>query len=505
MQEFVKRLQKNGTLLALGMVTILAYCTYVHGYHQPAELFWDENYHIASAQKYIHQVHFMEPHPPLGKLLIAAGEVLLQPEGNGASDQFIGTDYGRYIPDDFSFAGYRLFPTLLAWAVAPLLFGIFYLLTGSNLFALLLSLLYVFENANIVHSRSAMLESTLLFFCCSMILLWLLLRRQTEDGRSLRLQSVLMGAAFGGAVTTKVNGLIMILLILALIVEYWPRTQLIAKTVLFQVIGFAIVFVSVWHVHFMLGSNIQHSLPDGGYYQASAEYKEILADGTNRALWNFPVMLRDSMKFLPHYQRGVPKLDLCKSGENGSPYFLWPFGGRSINYRWETPGGDDAPYRYLYLQVNPVAWWLGLLGVVLAAALLLAHLLLPLQKPLKQPYLLTVFLGMYASYMITMSQVTRVMYLYHYFIPLIFSFILFGLCIVEIRKFWTWNITTKQRTHILLACSVLIFGGYQTYRPLTYYEPIKDAQVQKRNILKVWDLRCVKCDTQNGYTRKSCK
>jgi dolichyl-phosphate-mannose--protein O-mannosyl transferase len=44
---------------------------FVPGYHQPAALFWDENYHIPSAQKYLDGVMYMEPHPPLGKLLIA--------------------------------------------------------------------------------------------------------------------------------------------------------------------------------------------------------------------------------------------------------------------------------------------------------------------------------------------------------------------------------------------------------------------------------------------------
>jgi dolichyl-phosphate-mannose--protein O-mannosyl transferase len=51
--------------------------TYFHNYSYPPSLFWDENYHIASAEKYIQGVFFMEPHPPLGKLLIAAGEKTL--------------------------------------------------------------------------------------------------------------------------------------------------------------------------------------------------------------------------------------------------------------------------------------------------------------------------------------------------------------------------------------------------------------------------------------------
>ena len=106
--------------MVLGLLLLISYFTYVHGYHKPAAFFWDENYHIASAQKYLNGVFFMEPHPPLGKLLIAAGEALVQPEENGAADQFIGTDYAKDPPPHFSFAGYRLVPVLLAWRTVPL-------------------------------------------------------------------------------------------------------------------------------------------------------------------------------------------------------------------------------------------------------------------------------------------------------------------------------------------------------------------------------------------------
>ncbi len=94
-------LTSNPTLLSVGFLLILSYFTYVHGYWYPSELFWDENYHIASAQKYLNGVFFMEPHPPLGKLMIAAGEWLIN--ANPIDNQFIGTDYATNIPNGFSF------------------------------------------------------------------------------------------------------------------------------------------------------------------------------------------------------------------------------------------------------------------------------------------------------------------------------------------------------------------------------------------------------------------
>ncbi|MCK4907948.1 MAG: phospholipid carrier-dependent glycosyltransferase, partial [Spirochaetes bacterium] len=61
-------------ITAAAIVLILSLVTFFSYYQFPNYVFWDENYHIASAQKYINGVMFMEPHPPLGKMIIAAGE-----------------------------------------------------------------------------------------------------------------------------------------------------------------------------------------------------------------------------------------------------------------------------------------------------------------------------------------------------------------------------------------------------------------------------------------------
>src|SRR3989338_7153839 len=119
------------------VILVFSYFTYFHQYQYPPHVFWDENYHIASAQKYLNKVYFMEQHPPLGKLLIALGEKII--DANPVDNAFIGTDYATNFAPVFSFAGYRFFPALLGWMTALLLFGIFLVLTGRALWAVLLS------------------------------------------------------------------------------------------------------------------------------------------------------------------------------------------------------------------------------------------------------------------------------------------------------------------------------------------------------------------------------
>jgi dolichyl-phosphate-mannose-protein mannosyltransferase len=486
---------RNSTWLSVGFLLLLSYFTYVHNYAYPSDLFWDENYHVASAQKYLNGVFFMEPHPPLGKLFIALGEALV--DANPVDNQFIGTDYATNPSDDFSFAGYRFFPVLFAWLTVLLVFGIFRLIVRKDLWALLLCFLYVFDNALIVHSRAAMLESTMLFFSALAVFAFLLLFEWKDNTKKFRFAAALFGASFACALATKAFALLFILLFPAALWLLWPRFRQFLTFLWIAAVAFAVFYCGIWQVHFALSSTIVPSLPDAGYYQASPEYKTILQNGKNGSIFAFPYMLRDSLDFVSHYQKGVPRLDLSKDDENGSPWFLWPFGGRTINYRWVTDGGGD--YAYLYLVSNPVVWFAGLIGVLFSAALLIGSVLFPEGVRLRNRNGILVFFGLYASYMIAVSRIDRVMYLYHYFLPLFFSFILLAYVVVEKQYIGRFKLDENRKTSMLLALGVLIFLSFQFFRPLSYYEPMSNNEVQMRSWLRIWELRCVNCEKDSPF------
>ncbi len=487
---------RKHVLLFLGFVTILAFLTYFYRYWDPPHVYWDENYHIASAQKYLHGVYFMEQHPPLGKLLIALGEKMFHP--NAKTDQFISTDYGNNFPEGFSFVGYRFFSALLGWWTAPLLFLIFYLLTKNPLTATLLDFLYIFDNALVVHLRGAMLEGPLMFFCALTILAFLLLLQRKNAKRWIfALLCVFFGVSLGLVLTTKVLGLIMVLLVPVALWQLWPQGNRILAFLGIAGISFLIVYVTIWQIHFSLGKTINPQLPDNGYYQASDQYKAILRQGASSSLVSFPVMLRDSLAFVSHYNAGAPRLDLCKEDENGSPWYFWPLGARTISYRWET-NDSGKTYRYLYLVPNPVVWWASFAAVLLAAGLLTGSVFFPLKKPLRHPALLLTFLGMYVCYMIAVSRIARVLYLYHYFIPLLFSFIILALIYDEIHFIGKKIFTENAKTIVLMVFAACVFLAFQFYRPLTYYEAINDAQFGLRNIFSLWELHCVNCAHPSG-------
>ncbi|MCK5019670.1 MAG: phospholipid carrier-dependent glycosyltransferase [Candidatus Peribacteraceae bacterium] len=488
-------LAKQSILFGL-FVLLLSYFTYMHNYSNPPSLFWDENYHIASAQKYMNGIFFMEPHPPFGKLMIAAGEKLLNK--NDKDDQFIGTDYGKKLPPGFSFAGYRLFPSLFGWLTALVFYGIFLVLSRKPITATLLSFLYIFDNAQIVHSRGAMLDSIMIFFAALLILIFLLLYEFKDKEKLFIKISILFGIVFALLMTTKVLGLIMVLLIpaFALRLKDWKKFM---RFLLYAGFWFLITYIAVWQIHFSLGKEIQSTLSNKGYYQASDNLKDVIhARQTNRFEF-FLLQWEDAQKFLTHYSKRVPALNLCKDVENGSPWFLWPIGARTISYRWV--GRGNSTYSYLYLVPNPITWWLGFIGIILGIGFLVSSVLLPIKKKLDHSFLLLTFIGLYISYMIAISQLSRVMYIYHYFLPLIFSYIVIGIVFLEICPKGKKVAIENGKKIALLFAGVLIFGAYEIYKPFTYYEPIHNQAFKNRSIIRLWDMKCVGCETNNAFAK----
>ena len=66
---------KNIYPLILLICSFGVYFTY---YGSPNAMFWDENYHIASAQKHVDGVMYMEPHPPVDRSALICFRLLRQ-------------------------------------------------------------------------------------------------------------------------------------------------------------------------------------------------------------------------------------------------------------------------------------------------------------------------------------------------------------------------------------------------------------------------------------------
>ncbi len=521
-KEFTNE-KRNLRFVLLLVVFIVGYFTYFNSYYNPPYIFWDENYHIASAEKYLQNVAYMEPHPPLGKLLIALGEKILGVNNGLDKSAFVETDYIQSLPERYSFAGVRLFPSLAAWISSILFFLVLCRLTGNELVSFLLSSFYLFDNAIIVHSRSAMLDSIQISFILSA--LFFVIRAYDKGERVGELDYIIISLFVGLALMVKVNSAIILLIypflyissnrvkIFSLKIDIKLIVDFIRK-VSVTVCVIAVVVGAIWYIHCGLGKKTAGN----NSYSINDEYREIMTSGKTYSLRGFSVMVSRNLEYMSNYHKGVPKLDLSKPGENGSYPLTWPIGNKSINYRWHK---DGRVARYLYLQGNPIIWGASILSVFSSVFVMISIAASEINKrrkyvkskngkrsePIKPDSsfnntsnntsknmrhfeLILLFMILYLSYMITMLKIDRVMYLYHYFIPLIFSMFIFSLNFTYIFR---REIERKERLFII-SCflfAALIVSVFIFYSPLTYYISISADQFLKRIWFSFWGLNYV--------------
>lgn len=497
-KNIFQKISKKGARINLVFFFVLAvlaigYFTYFNRYSTPASLFWDENYHITSAEKYISGVMFMEPHPPLGKLFISLGEVILDPNSNIDKGVFLETDYIKELPKGFSFTGVRLFPTLFSVFSALFFFGILFQIVRNALFSFIFTGLYLFDNAIIVHSRSAMLEGTQLFFVLAALWYCVYLLKSRKD--VTKMQCLFLGAVCGLAIAVKINSCILLGLIAFILLDHYFKLSEIktkkiildaaARTFVF-LFGVCAVFMTVFYIHFALGNKVAANHT----YEASPAYMKILEQHANRNPLNFPVMLRDNFRYIVKYQNGVPRLNRTSPDENGSSPAEWVVGSKTINYRWDKYPDNKVSYKYL--MGNPVIWLSGLIGIILAGVLLLGKFIYNLEIKNKELFgYIAGFSFLYAAYMISVLQVDRVLYLYHYFVPLLMSLILFALSL-----YYIYETEIKNRDRVTYISFILfmliVFGVYMYFSPFTYYARLTAGEFMNRIWFDFWGLHYVR-------------
>jgi len=464
-------------------------------YHKPRGLFWDENYHVVSAQKYLDGVYFMECHPPLGKLLIALSERVFNPNGKLDRSSFLRTDHTKSIPEGYKFHGVRFASTFSAVISSLLFLLILYNLFNNPHLAFLFTFLFIFDNALIVHLRAAMLDGPqLLFILCAVLYFVYIIRIKKSFNL---LNYFILGTLIGLAVSVKVNSAIVLLLFVFLV--FIEHNEEIFKLKIFQVhifmdiffktivslAGIFLVVFIIFYIHFAIGKRVV----DNRYYKASKEYKEILAKGTTANPLNFFIMLRDYKYYMDDFQKGVPRFNPCKADENGSHPLGWPLGKKAINYRWDKNGNKVS---YKYIQCNPVIWFSGLFGILLSYILIGAVYLFKFEIRNEDLfYKILMFTMLYTGYMVAILQIDRVMYLYHYFIPLLFSFICFYLVFVYIFEELIEQ-ENKTLFFSLFAFFTVVILAFWWFRPFTYHIPLTSEEFMMRVWTDIWGLKVVK-------------
>jgi dolichyl-phosphate-mannose-protein mannosyltransferase len=484
MKTFLKTYARFIYPVAILLVSLGIYFPF---YGSPQAMFWDENYHVASAQKHIDGVMYMEPHPPLGKMLMAVGEVMFGGNGEVDKQKLLETDYltGDNAPPAMTYKGFR-WPSVImqrAWLAAAF------------------TSLVIFDNALVIHSRAAMLEGIQLFFILGA--LYYFVRVATNflhHHKAILLKHyALLGVWIGLAIAVKVNAFILLLLFVMLFgvdqwsaIKQWQWRALIARlatTVPSGVIPVAAVFFAVFYVHIGMGTTIVKERT----YKASPEYLAQIRTGNTWSPNTFLLGMRDNWKYMSEYADGVPRLDVCKPDENGSYAMGWPLSKKTISYRWDKNTIDGkVVVKYKYLIGNPIVWLSVLGGIILSAGLIIGRYVY--NSPIKDEklfYWICAFTALYLSYMIAIMQIERVMYLYHYLVPLLFGAVNLALVFNYIYR----DEVLANNKHTIINASLfalLVIAVFAFFSPFTYGFGLTEDQFDMRNWFSFWKLQVVR-------------
>ena len=482
--------RRLGVLLAATLVAVLATMNFLVGISQPAHPIWDEKYYLTAAQRYEDGTAQFASHPPLGLMLIAAGDALLQPNRT-ADVRALGWNkqvVEGQLPEAYSFAGVRLMSGVFAVLGAVLFFGVMLTLTRAVFPALLLSNLYVFENAFLAHFRAAHLDAFQLAFALAALLCFVVsVRRGQHSSPWLEFA---LGTACGLAIMVKLNAVLWLLLGLMLVLRRigmgWhcaARARLLLTglrdgTVIAS--GCLLAIAAVWTLHVAIA---RHSPPPGSAAGAkdqpfmSHTYQAYLNGDRGLSPSVVWAAAADYTHFMLADLKGLPTSD-----PNGSRPLQWPLHLRAINYRWDSDGEHTA---YVQLAGNLWGWVVADIALVAAAGLLTLQWLRPCpSSDSARRALMVMLLLQYLVFMAVHAYLgtMRVMYLYHYFLALILAFCLVPLVLAEAAD--RWRVPRAWQESTLAVITTLLLFSFAFYAPLSLHRPLTHAQCEWRNVVQ---------------------
>ena len=475
------------------LVLSVSYFTYFNGYSKPAYAYYDEYYDIVDAEKSANRIASFDTNPPLGKMFIALGEKIINPNRDMGIRTQLEKGSVLFLTNNsgFSFTGVRFFPALFSLLDGLLIFLIFYRLSGRSLLSLMFSFLYLFENSSIVHLRAAMLDSTLIFFSLLTILYFVYLYDRKKE--KIPLHYFILGCLTGFTVATKMVGLVLILLLFFLAFKYLKELKKLLKFSVSYFLGLCLIFLSVYYLHVALGSqilsaDITDSKVSGGITGASEEYVRMAKNGEIYNPFKLFVPLRDHFRYISKVQAFMPREDSRKLGSNP---IGWPLGIKSIKYATASAVDSDK-FSYLEFRGNPINWALGLIAILFSICLVFTKNIFRIRISNVRIYdHIFVFISLYLGYMIfvTVVAATRVMYMHLYLFPLFLSFILFFLMFNYIFEEYIVRKDVVLNVSILLLAAQSFFA-YTYASPTTYGSSINYLECEKIRLIDYWKDNC---------------
>lgn len=369
------RRPEPGAVLLLVAVLVFAGLVRLPRLSTPSAMIFDEIYYAKAAQQILAGVEVTEErtHPPLSKLIIAAGIKIF---GDRA-------------------VGWRVMGALAGVALAAVVYALAVLLFRDRFVAVLSALMVSVDGLVFVESRIAKPDIFLtLFLFGAYAALWTYLRGRLDRPDDPSDRSVgwlyVAGVAAGCAVATKWTTVVPLSIIpvtLALL-RGWGSITLPRRDLRHLAAAFVLVPVAVYLLtyipYFMRG----HTVPEFFAHQAS--------------MYQFHASLTEGHPYQSHW-------------------WSWPLLIRPIWYEYL----EVAPqaYRGILAIGNPIIWWASLPAFALVAARAVRTRAMP------ETFLLIGFLISYVQY----AFITRALFLYHFLPALPFLIMALAVGLARVR------------------------------------------------------------------------
>jgi Gpi18-like mannosyltransferase len=354
------------TIALVALVGAAAALRFWHLGH-PAEIVFDEVHFVGQARHYIHGETFLDPHPPIAKLLIAAGILL----------------FGDHA------ASWRLGNAVLGTAMVAVTYLLGRRMFRSRLAAALAAGLIAFDGFFIVDSRIGCIDIVYLTLAA---IAYLLLFRfiGTRDFIQRRRLLLVIGMVLGLCLGSKlyVPGITFLLVSAFLLFTLWRAGETV------EALANRSMSTRTWPMQFQwtAGAALILGSVSGVFYLASFLPHYALG------WWGGIADLLHYYKDVIWYENSVASA----THPYASPWWSWPLMLRPVAYWQDFPAHGDVAL--IWGAGNPLTWWAVVPAMMIAGV-----------RAVERPNLVRIFIvaGFLAYYLIWIP-IGRILFLYHY-------------------------------------------------------------------------------------------
>jgi dolichyl-phosphate-mannose--protein O-mannosyl transferase len=436
-----------------------------HPFQSPNGYIFDEVYFAQDACKDLLGMDYLDPEPPLAKLVIAGGIVVAGtwmhydrgvtvPPGKACEVAGTLPGYGTW--------GWRLASLVFGTALVPLIYVIARRMWPDRFFATTAALLMTFDGMAFVQSRIAMIDAVALALL--LLAYWVFhLHRDARTDRRWWWTLAALGLTVGLSVSAKWTTLAALGTMVVILVGGWaltkvkleapgtgwsvgmerwrrlspigPRDRLVRAYVyllfLFVIPG-AIYTMSYFRYNSIphctttsaTGLEVPAGCPAGAAPPPALRLSQVgpvwVPTGLDPVEYIHQIVVHDQWTFDYH-------ANLKATHTYGSPWFSWPFLLRPVAYYYQDNLGHAASGGTLRAEVfnlgNPAIWWASIPALIFCG----------IHAVRRRSYAPALIVIAFLAAWLPFSRVTRVMFLYHMFGSLPFMILALSFALARLR------------------------------------------------------------------------